>query len=184
MTDKKFCIVCGAELQPGTQYCPSCGAAISPQDGMPATTVVQTRPTPGSQSLRTVAILCLIWGVVAVAVAIPVLSSAVSFVDMVIDQLKDAAYDSTRSMWDYYSQEMGMTRDLLIQSMYLLGGLLLASGLLALISAFCSYKNVQYSVAFVTLLLSAVCSCIGLITLVIGIIVLIKLSKCKEAFTS
>lgn len=83
MSENKFCSKCGAQLQPGTAFCPNCGAPVgqpSGPTGAPLSGIDALTKEPGAQSywirrffalVIDVIIVVIILVVVAVAVAIP-----------------------------------------------------------------------------------------------------------------
>lgn len=185
MTGERFCIECGKELEPGARFCPACGAEV-PDEG-PAPQMQQTYTNEyrraHNETLRRIEVLCVIWGILALVIGIIFVVFAESITDSLIDEMKDIAYDDARTYWDWM-QDNGFDRDSLLTSYAFTGGMLAASGLMALVSAHFTHRRQEYTLALVALILSTVTACVGLITFLVGVYLTYKLSKCKSEFVS
>ncbi len=188
MTDQRFCIECGKELSPGDKFCPSCGATIRSDeywDEAPAGSVVTTAYVEDmSGTLNTVGIMTLLWSAFALLVGISLIS-VIGNMDALIEQLMNQPdpYDSSKSMWDYLV-ENGVTKDLLKEVLIVIGAPFVISGIFGFVSGILALLRKHYFISLMSLIVCVVCSTVGFVSLVIGIIAIIFLTKCKSAFIS
>lgn len=184
----RYCTECGKALGPDDKFCTGCGAEVKEWDEYDA----QAQPAPAtastyeartrSSSLKTVMILTLIWGILAVIAATDVFLTTNATIDAIKEALIEQPYEGS-NMWDYMVAQ-GVTEDTWRLMLYTVGGTFAFSGATALISAFFMYKRINYTPAMVLLLASAISAIMGIVTLVVGLIVFIMFTKCKDEFTS
>ena len=184
MEGDRFCIECGMRLAPEDLFCPSCGAQI-PEDApepVPGNNYAEKRVEDRSGTLRAVMILTIIWGAIALLSGAYLAAMAVDITDAMIEALKDTEIDGMNG-WDYMLSQ-GVTRDMFISSFQIMGITFAASGLCGLASAFFMYKKINFLVCFILLLICAIFSCTGIITLIVGLIMVYLLHTSKDCFTS
>lgn len=180
----RYCMECGREIADGDKFCPYCGASAEPGAAAPGDQLSGTgyqQPPENARWLdeyrRITAYLLLLWGIIAL---IDGLYSAVlsdSNADTVMDALDDAGYLDN-------GEYMGFGRDD-FRNIILLGSIAeIASGALALISGHFTYRAQKYKLSLWCCLLSTICACFGIITLICGIYVTYRISNCKASFGS
>ncbi len=174
----RFCIYCGAELSESDTFCTACGAEVPPEGSVPAPDTAQG-PAPAYQrsggKLGSLGTLMLLYGIVAMILALMLLASYIAF-DTFWEMMEDdPAY---KPIIDSYSKD-----DMKLGTL-LSGATFLGSSICALISGYLTNKRENYNMALLTCILATVLSFSMIITLIIGIIVTIKLSSGKSEFTS
>ena len=105
------------------------------------------------------------------------------FTDYLVETLQNTDMGGGKTGWDYFL-EQGLTAADLKASLVLMGGLLAASGACGLVAAFMMYRRTNFLVCFILLLACVILSGIGIVSLIVGLIVLYLLYTCKPAFAS
>lgn len=189
MTDQKFCIECGRNLNPTDRFCPECGAMLGDDRAdVPAQEMSCCRePVHGNSGrsglLRNVVVLSLLWGIIALVSGLYLFADCGAVAHTFVETLEGYEYTEGQSMWEYFVEEGFTEKD--IETLYAALGLcLIASGVLALMASHLAHRRQRYRIAVVLLILSSLTSGFGLLTLVVGIIVTYYLTKCKYEFTS
>lgn len=175
MDNMKFCTQCGAEISESDVFCPKCGHKIGgPSEGTAAYEDGRKQMVAenSKNAIIAIVILCALWAIVSIYEGI----SAVISLDYVIEVLK-----SDTSTWDML-MEILTEQDIrnIISST---GYVMMASGILAALTAVFTGVKRYYPVALWTCILSSV---LGLICIfgIFGFIVVYLITKNKEAFTN
>ena len=188
MADKRYCVECGYELQEGDVFCPSCGARVPEDEPVPeagAAVTYKAEPVRADKSgtLNIAMILTLVWSTLALIVGVYFAVNAGPFTDYLVETLQNTDMGGGKTGWDVFV-EQGLTAADLKASLVLMGGLLAASGACGLVAAFMMYRRTNFLVCFILLLACVILSGIGIVSLIVGLIVLYLLYTCKPAFAS
>ncbi len=190
----RYCTECGAPLEASDKFCPACGAEMKDVDDYSAP---QSAAAPGAHAygadsryrsemagrLQMLSILTIVWGAVALFMAVSVLSSVDAAVDMMIDELKKTSYEGYENMWAYL-QTQGITADTFKNVLWTMGGTFAASGVCGLAAGFLMMKKQRYTLAMIFLVVCILTSAIGVFTLIVGVIIFIMFTRTKEVFES
>ena len=169
----KFCIYCGATLEEGAGFCPQCGANVA-KDGEQQPYQPQ-HVQQKADKLGSLGTLILIYGFLAIVLGVICLAIWGAF-DTIWDMMLDD--EASRKLIEGYD------KDLMATSMLLGGITMLASGVCAIISGIKVNARENYTLALVTCILATALSFSFLITVVVGIIVIVKLVSGKDSFKS
>ena len=188
MADKRYCVECGYELQEGDAFCPSCGAGVPADEPVPeAGATISYKPEPvredRTKTLNITMVLTLVWSTLALILGVYLVVNAGPFTDYLVDVLQHTDMGDGKTGWDVFV-EQGLTAADLKDSFFLMGALLAASGACGLVAAFMMYKRMNFIVCFILLLACVLLSGVGILSLIVGLIVLYLLYTCKPAFTS
>lgn len=184
-----FCGNCGKELDGEAKYCPACGRSLRDtpehhssggrEHAAPAVEY-SSKPSANSRNdISYIGILCIIWAVIAVLSAISILFSDVAgivnqaFDEETVRQLIEAGFTQ---------QDIDSIKDATVRLAYVIGGFLLASGILAIVSAVYCFKRKRYNVAVWTAMLSTVCG-IPVVVGIFGFLVAYMIYRNKDSFT-
>lgn len=183
--EDRHCVRCGEPIPAGSEYCPTCGAAL---DGTPYNRVETFYSDrvgfgKGDDTLGNTPKLIMIYGVLAVIVGIVSL----------------AAYASLPGRWDALADANGLCYGMSLAqtqtaTMYM-GVFLLISGITALVSGYLSGKRSMYIVSLVLCIIAAVAPlgmCLGLVPLIvwgiilclIGLLMVSRIRDNRKFFTS
>ncbi len=177
MDDNKFCVVCGANLPPGSSFCPSCGSNV---DGSPNSLHANQPRT--SRSLGYIPTLVVLYGALAV----------------VFGLLTAATLGTWESIWDQICDSdglyMGYTLEKMTSACLWLGIAMVVSGACALVSYWFLRNLTNFNMALGFCVLASVTPFIylasgeldlsPLIPMIIGLIVSYMIYKKKSAFLS
>lgn len=183
--EERHCVRCGEPIPAGSEYCPTCGAAL---DGTPynrVETFYMDRAGYGKSedTLGSTPKLILIYGVLAVIVGIVAL----------------AAYGSLPGRWDEMADAEGLSYGMTLAqtqtATLFLGVFILVSGITALIGGFLAGKRIMYTPCLVLCVIASVAPlgmAVGLIPLivwgiilcVIGLVITNRIHVNRDAFTS
>ncbi len=185
----RYCTECGAPLGADDKFCPACGAEMKDVDSytaaadIPGSRSAAGRPGEYAGRLQMLSILTILWGGFALIFAVSVLSSVDTLVNSIVDQLKATSYEGYENMWAYLVAN-GINEDTFRMIFWAMGGTFAASGALGLVSGFLMFKKQHYTIAMVALLVCVLTSITGFASFIIGLIVFIMFTKCKDEFTS
>ena len=159
-----FCTGCGANIRSSDEFCPSCGLSLKEKKAPAARQYEQK-----TYRLYIVAILGVIWAIYALFYGIDLISN----IDQAMNNLTSNPY------WDAISDIY--TEDVLKSLMITLAYLMIASGILAAITAvFCILKK-MYIVALIACILGSILSLIFIVGIV-GFICVYLITKSKWEF--
>lgn len=164
--EERNCVRCGEPIPAGSEYCPTCGAAL---DGTPynrVETFYMDRAGYGKSddSLGSTPKLIMVYGILAVIVGIIVL----------------AVYGTLPGRWDAIADAEGLAYGMSLAqtqtATLFMGAFILISGITALIGGFLAGKRILYMPSLVLCAIASVTPlgmCLGLVPLIIwGIILL------------
>jgi len=138
-----FCTACGANIHSYDEFCPSCGQSIK---GEVAPARNENYAQGKSSKLLIVGILGMLWAVFALFIGVFMLFATDAVVtEMVNDSIYDA-YGFTAEDW----------RSLCI----ITGGMLVLSGIFALISSICCFTKRYFILAFIACIVGSIFSLI------------------------
>ncbi len=183
----RYCTECGKELSPIDRFCPSCGANVDDMAKGTAAPASQTGtgyatadPRMGNQSsdaARSLSYWMLLWGIIGTLYGLYSIFTADSTAENMVQAFIDA------DVWETLV-DMGYSEDLIRTSILATGGCLTVSGLAALVAGHFTYRAENYKFAITACVISTIFAVTGLITLLVGIFVSYRLSKCKYLFKS
>ena len=176
MTDEnKFCVVCGANLPSGAEFCPACGSKV---DGgvNPYARGPDTMYRAPRKSNQTVSILIGIYGILALLVGAYGLYSGLTYNEYEYNQIVDV-YESLGIFLDLSLEDMK-------SQLILSGALSLASGVLALVCFLMCARGGPWKVAVVVCLIASVLSYgfLSFVSIAIGLVVTYLLYSNRSAF--
>jgi hypothetical protein len=158
-----FCTGCGANIRSSDEFCPSCGLNLREKKAPAARQYEQK-----TYRLYIVAALGLIWAIYALYDGI----NTISNIDRTMNDLVNTPY------WDLIS---GSTEDLIRTMMLTMGYIMIASAILAAITAvFCILKK-MYIVALIACILGSILSLIFIVGF-IGLFCAYLITKSKWEF--
>ncbi|MCQ2078741.1 MAG: zinc ribbon domain-containing protein [archaeon] len=186
MTSGRYCTECGNELSPSDRFCPACGATVR-ECGEPVAPVAETtyaRPVAVNGGMtHKIAMLGLLWGIIAVFSGAFVLLDLGSMVDTFIETAQSMDAGNGQNLWEYLLSNGFGRGD--VQNIYtILGVGFLVSGACALASAHLTHRRQNHSVALMLMLISALTSAMGMLSLIVGLVVSYYLYKSKDEFES
>ena len=151
-----YCPKCGTLLSPSDRFCPKCG---TPNDGSAyggtgCGTSGTYSPPVNDGSLDTVAMLTLLWGLLAIAIGLG-LTSMVFVADI----------------------------EAVMYMLVLMSGLIL-SGLFSLITSIKAKNRTDYNVCIWCCVLSSICAIASVICFIVGIIICFQISSKRSCFKS
>ncbi|MDR2698727.1 MAG: zinc ribbon domain-containing protein [Candidatus Methanoplasma sp.] len=170
MEDKEnsnFCSGCGAPLRDSDTFCASCGTTR----GGSANTTQYGNPKPKSHTLVVAAVLSIIWALIALGLGI--------YFTLWVDSLMDLI-NSTPEYLEILN-EYGITTSDMSSVLYMIGAVLIASGLFAAISAALCLMKKFYIVALIMCILASVLVITALVGIV-GLIVAYLIYKGRDEF--
>ena len=182
--EERYCIRCGEPIPEGSEYCPTCGAAL---DGTPYDRTADFyRNKAGwkkEDTLESIPKLMMLYGVLAV------LAGVVAF----------AAYGMLDGNWAELADEnglfYGLTLDQTSTAVMFIGVFILLSGLCALVSGFMTGKRENYRLSLVLCIAASVLPLFmalgvvdavlfGIILCVIGLYVTNRIRENGQCFAS
>ena len=169
----KFCIYCGANLEEGAGFCPQCGATV-PKEGEQQPYKPQ-HVQQAADKIGSLGTFILLYGFLAVILGVFCL----------------AVWGAIDTIWELIMENeesreliIGYDKGTMAASMLLGGVTMLASGACAIVSGMKVNARENYKLALITCILATALSFSFLITVVIGIIVVVKLASGKDSFKS
>jgi len=190
--DIKFCYKCGAELPSNASFCPECGNTIMALRPGENASAVETAQAPKNSTLKTVSILTLIYGILAVlgAVMIVILAFTIgSLEDMMYDYWQDGLITE-----DDYNTFEGAIHGFIwdVKDIFLYTGIIyLISGAFALLAANGTHKreNFKMTLAFFIIATAAPAALIfidlsSILYVVVGVVMCYLVNKNKAEFQS
>jgi uncharacterized membrane protein HdeD (DUF308 family) len=169
----KFCIYCGANLEEGATFCPQCGANVTREEGQQPYQPQHVQQAP--DKLGSLGTLILLYGFLAIILGVFCLA-VWGAIDTIWDMIMED--EASRKLIENYDKET-------IALSMLMGGItMLASGACAIISGIKVNARENYNLALITCILATVLSFSFLITLIVGIVVVVKLVSGKDSFKS
>lgn len=174
MAEPKFCIKCGANLSPGACYCPECGSAI---EGTPAF----EQQMDHFKEMRKSAMRSFL----SFGLAIYVIPAVIAAIIMIIDAGNTASVLFGNSDFLHWRESHGFTFSESDLQTYIMciGGMELASGLLAGATWFLVQKGVKRKVAMVCCILAAVLCVWSFVGMFLGFLMAWNVHDAKEIFT-
>ncbi len=182
----RYCTECGKELSPIDRFCPACGANVDDMAKGTAAPASQTGigyqldPRTGYQSseaTKSLSYAMLLWGIIGTLYGLYSVFTADSAAENMVQAFIDA------DMWKTLV-DMGYSEDLIRTSILAIGGCITVSGLSALVAGHFTYRGENYKLAITACVISTIFAATGLVTLIVGIFVSYRLSKCKYLFKS
>lgn len=183
--EDKHCVRCGESIPAGSEYCPTCGAALDGTAYDRSQDFYRNRVGFGRKEvdLGKTPTLILLYGVIATLIGIVITAESGS-VESIWNEVAD---DSGL----YFGLTMAQTETALLFT----GVFLLLSGLCAIVSGYLANKMVQYRLCLILCVLACVLPlfmAIGLVNMIIwGIILLLigaamayRIYSCAEGFSS
>lgn len=180
MTDEnqEFCVKCGARIPPDSTFCPECGVPI---DGgtNPYASQCGTRDYGGgccpANNIKTTGTFILIYGLISTLFGIMMVSVGLSMtMDLWNQMIEMTGSSMTISMEDFKSLAT------------MLGAMLLASGVCALISGFLVGKGQKWMVSLVLCGAASILSfgfeVLGIVTCAIGLFMTYRIYRNKDSF--
>lgn len=176
--DKRFCTACGALLPAGATFCPECGAGTDGSSN-PYAGRAQPYRAPQSQGGSIAKTLLLVYGVLAIVMAIAFLYNGIV--------LNEAMYNEMMQMYWDMGIEMPAWDDFIKTQMMAAGAFMIMSALAALASYwFCKKrgpkKNAVMSCAIASVLVLGMMDVTAIIMLIIGCLVTYMLYKDNTGF--
>ena len=175
--ENNFCVVCGAMLPPGAEFCPACGSGV---DGRSNPHAAEARAGySGSQSGGiNIGIFVLLYGIIALIVGVYGTYIGLTFTE--------ADYNQIAEMYESFGLALPAWSDS-IPTEYLISGIMtVVSGALALLSYWFCRQGGPRTYAVVACLAASVLSYgfFSFISIIVGLIVTFLLYRDKNMFTS
>lgn len=174
MEGSKYCTQCGANLKDDDTFCSECGYPV----GGSTENAEQYEKSKKSMAVSNakgyiiaIVLLCIAWGVLAIYNGMDLVFN----INSIIEQLKQS------DMWDTVLQYM--TEQEFRNIMAAMGYVLIASGVLALVTALLVYLKKNYKIALIMCILSSILALIFIIG-IFGFIVVYLITKTKDVFTN
>jgi len=169
----KFCIYCGANLEEGASFCPQCGATVAKEGEQQPCQPQHVQQTP--DKIGSLGTLILLYGFLAIILGVFCLAIW-GAIDTIWDMIMED--EASRKLIENYDKET------MAASMLMGGVTMLASGACAIVSGIKVNARENYKLALITCILATALSFSFLITVIIGIIVIVKLVSGKDSFKS
>ena len=173
-----FCVDCGCRLRPDAYFCPECGAPVGGSEPPAGGRYSENDPSPAVTESR-IRTLTLALGLYCIPVII------LSFV-FVFDAsvMAETIYDNADfQQWLADNLDFALTENEFRSALLSVGGLAMASGIMAFISMVCVIIRRHATIAFVTCLLAAILCFWSIAGLVIGMLVALYIRSSEGIFT-
>ena len=169
--DNSFCTHCGAVIPEGSRFCAECGTAVDGTDNP----YIRDSGSSNSGGLDNVRVFILLYGVLTSIFGVLIILMCMAI---------------TPELWEQALEMSGMTFDLdydtLIRTACIEGGVILASGICALLSSYFIKNQKSYPAALafciIASLLSLVLFPLGIATLAVGIYMSYRIYASRNLF--